>query len=186
MNKQPEVTQATKNRITEAFFSIYEHKPINKIRIIDITTAAHCNRSTFYEYFKDIYDVLEYLENRIIQDIISTAKKYAVQNADDHLPQMAEIYNRNGRYICTLLGDNGDPKFLTMFKKALYSAFLDKEQLTDSTEVEIIYEYSLTGFIMAFRWWYLHQNQCPLESFINIMHSLIANGTLNALESLTS
>ena len=186
MKKHPEITQATKNRITEAFFRVYEDKPINKIRIIDITEAANCNRSTFYEYFKDIYDVLEYLEERIIQDIIVTAKKYAAQNAGDHLPQMAAIYDRNGKYICRLLGDDGDPKFMTLFKDALYSAFLDKEHIADSMEAKIIYEYSLTGFIMAFCWWYLHQDQCPLESFIKIMHSLIAKGTLNTLGSLAS
>lgn len=99
---------------------------------------------------------------------------------------MAEIYKRNGRYICTLLGENGDPKFLTLFKNALYSAFLDKEQISDSTEAGIIYEYSLTGFIMAFRWWYLHQENYPLEKFMQTMHSLIANGTLNTLSNLSS
>ncbi len=184
MNKQPEITHATKNRITDAFFSVYETTPINKIRIIDITTAAGCNRSTFYEYFTDIYDVLDYLENRIIQDVISTANTHAIKRAADHLPQMADIYTRNGKYICCLLGENGDPKFLALFKNALYSAFLNKEQLSDSLTAEIIYEYSLTGFIMGFRFWYLHQSEISLDEFVSTMESLITKGTINTLIDL--
>ncbi len=184
MKKQPEVTMATKNRIADAFFTVYETTPINKIRIIDITTTAHCNRSTFYEYFRDIYDVLDYLEERIIQDVIETASKYAVEGAADHIPQMAEIYDRNGRYICCLLGENGDPRFLTIFKNALYTAFLKKENLSDNVTSEIVYEFSLTGFIMSFRWWYLHQEECSLDCFIETMQSLIMHGTMITIRDI--
>jgi AcrR family transcriptional regulator len=181
VNKQPEKTQATKNRIAEAFFSVYETAPINKIRIIDITKAADCNRSTFYEYFRDIYDVLDYIEGRIIQDVKVTAMQYAENNDADHLPQIADIYKRNGRYICCLLGDSGDPKFLELFKDALYTSFLTKEHLSDSAAAGIIYEYSLTGLIMGFRWWYLHQESMSLDEFIDIMQSLVVRGTFETL-----
>lgn len=183
MNKQPEVTLATKNRIADAFFTLYECNPINKIRIIDITKEAKCNRSTFYEYFTDIYAVLEYVEERIIQDIINLAP-YADNNTyDNYLDAIIDIYTRNGRYISVLLGENGDPRFISLFKETLFQNFLSKHHLKDSMNASIIYEYSITGLIMSFRYWYLNKEQLPLEDFLKIVRNLITNGTLQSIMS---
>ncbi len=182
MNKQPEITWATKNRITDAFFTIYEKTPINKIRIIDITKTAGCNRSTFYEYFKDIYDILEFGEERIIEDIVSSANKESDQSDAELLPTIQQVYLRNGKNICILLGENGDSRFLQRFKDALYQKFLSAQQIQDNAVSELSYEYSLTGLIMSFRWWYLHQDTCSMEEFLKIMQSLITQGTLNTLK----
>ncbi|MCD7949224.1 MAG: TetR/AcrR family transcriptional regulator [Erysipelotrichaceae bacterium] len=178
MKKQPEITKATKDRITEAFFELYTHQTINKIRIIDITNKAHCHRSTFYEYFVDIYAVLDYLEKRIIDDIIHNIDlTYNIS-----LEAIAKIYQRNGKYICVLLGETGDPKFLSYFKEALYKPFLDKQNIPDNGINELIYEYSLTGLIIAFRYWYLHQDICSLDKFLEIMQKMIQQGSISLLQ----
>lgn len=182
MKKQPEITEATKNRITDAFFKLYETKPINKIRIIDITTAAKCNRSTFYEYFSDIYKVLEYGEQRIVQSICTTSSKEYSMEGKELLQEIANIYIENGKYLCILLGENGDPKFLTQLKSVLYDKFLEKQQLEDNYQTELVYEYSLTGLIMAFRWWYLHQDICSIEEYIKVMKGIIQKGALSVLQ----
>ena len=59
MKKQPEITVQTKQNLTDAFWQIYCTKRIDKITVRDITTKAGYNRGTFYEYFRDVYDVLE-------------------------------------------------------------------------------------------------------------------------------
>lgn len=37
-----------------------------KITVKDITNKAGYNRGTFYEYFTDVYDVLNYIEDSLI------------------------------------------------------------------------------------------------------------------------
>lgn len=54
VNKQPEVTELTKTKLRRAFWSLYEHEPIEKISIKQITDIAGYNRGTFYLYFKDV------------------------------------------------------------------------------------------------------------------------------------
>ena len=51
MNKQPEVRARTRERIVEAFFSLYEGRALREVTVGEVAAAAHVNRSTFYEYF---------------------------------------------------------------------------------------------------------------------------------------
>lgn len=61
MHKQPDITAATRKKIMDSFWNIYITTPIDKITISAITKSAGVHRSTFYEYFKDIYDLKDYL-----------------------------------------------------------------------------------------------------------------------------
>ncbi len=60
-------------------------KPIEKISIRELTDTAGYNRTTFYNYFSDIYDVLDYIENSSIRYvkkniIIDMKKKIRANN----------------------------------------------------------------------------------------------------------
>lgn len=50
MNKQPEVTEKTRNMIIQTFCEMYEQMPVEKIFIKDLMQRAGYNRSTFYQY----------------------------------------------------------------------------------------------------------------------------------------
>jgi len=56
MNKHPEITAQTRENLMQAFWSLYRQKKIDTISIKEITATAGYHRSTFYEYFVDIYD----------------------------------------------------------------------------------------------------------------------------------
>ncbi|MGN0261910.1 MAG: TetR/AcrR family transcriptional regulator [Eggerthellaceae bacterium] len=48
-----------RQRIIDEFWILLEKTHISKIGVKAITSAAHCNRTTFYYYFNDIYDLLQ-------------------------------------------------------------------------------------------------------------------------------
>ena len=87
MKKQPEITKQTKQNLSDAFWQIYCEKRIEKITVKDITTKAGYNRSTFYEYYTDVYDVLEQIESSVLPDI-EKHKKIA-QKKSMHIPLRA-------------------------------------------------------------------------------------------------
>lgn len=66
MNKRPEVTEATRQRFMDAFSRLYAEKPVEKITVTEIARLAGHNRVTFYQYFKDAYDVLDAMEDEFI------------------------------------------------------------------------------------------------------------------------
>lgn len=65
MNKHASTHQS----LIDAFWELYTQKRIDKITVREITAKAGCNRGTFYEYFLDVYDVLEQIENGLIPEI---------------------------------------------------------------------------------------------------------------------
>lgn len=63
-------TKYSKRMIRESLFELMKEKPINKISVTEICKTADVNRSTFYSYYTDIYD----LHEKIIGEFFSIQK----------------------------------------------------------------------------------------------------------------
>ncbi len=68
MNKQPEITDATREALVNAFFQSAKKKSIDKVTIKEITDLAGYNRTTFYRYFEDVYALVEYAEDEFLKN----------------------------------------------------------------------------------------------------------------------
>ncbi len=76
MKKHPKITEQTKQTLVKFFLLSNKENKIHKITINDICKMANYNRSTFYQYFSDIYDLRNFIENKLYQilyKIISTS-----------------------------------------------------------------------------------------------------------------
>ena len=56
----------TRDKLVSSFKQLVIGRGFDKLTVRDITDAAGVSRSTFYLYFKDKYDVIEYIFNREI------------------------------------------------------------------------------------------------------------------------
>lgn len=66
MKKQPEITEKTRQAFIDVFCELYSQKPIEKISVQDIASKAGYNRSTFYQHFADIYELLDSVESDLL------------------------------------------------------------------------------------------------------------------------
>lgn len=71
MNKQPEITDATRQRILDSFWNIFQTTPLEKITVGQISTGADIHRSSFYRYFTDVYQVLDAFQNQLLEALIA-------------------------------------------------------------------------------------------------------------------
>lgn len=69
MKKQPQITEKTKQKFVEVFCELYSQKPIEKISVQEISNKSGYNRSTFYQYFTDIYELLDSVENDLLNEM---------------------------------------------------------------------------------------------------------------------
>lgn len=70
--KNNQRSKETKNCILNIFCELLKQKNISKITVQEVCQKADINRSTFYAHYRDIYDLLENIENdmeRQIKDI---------------------------------------------------------------------------------------------------------------------
>ena len=73
MNKQPEITEATRRSIMDAFWLLYQEMSVDRITVERLASEAHVHRSTFYRYFRDVYDVLEQIQDRELTELAKDA-----------------------------------------------------------------------------------------------------------------
>ncbi|WP_418710506.1 TetR/AcrR family transcriptional regulator [Allofournierella sp.] len=182
MNKQPEITAATRQRLIDAFWTVYGQKRIEQIRVKEIAQLAHCHRGTFYEYFNDIYDLLNQEENEIIiqlEEMLSVRLQGSQE--EDGLKNIAEFYLKNGKRLNLLIGTGGYNAFLIRFKKALYPLFRTANSVADTKRSAIIYEFGINGLLMAFHAWYEHQDRMAIEDLLILLRLMIERGIPSAM-----
>ena len=59
----------TKNIIKESLLKLLETKEIHQVTVTDICKNADINRGTFYNYYKDAYDLLQCMEDELFAQI---------------------------------------------------------------------------------------------------------------------
>ncbi|WP_299994221.1 TetR/AcrR family transcriptional regulator [uncultured Clostridium sp.] len=70
------MAQTTKRAFAESLKKLLSQKPLDKIKIADITNDCEVNRQTFYYHFKDIYDLLEWIYTNEATRALGDKKTY--------------------------------------------------------------------------------------------------------------
>ncbi len=160
MHKQPQVTEQTKANIRQAFWELYAERPIENITVKQVTDRAGYNRATFYLYFKDIYDVLQQIEDELIgllEKLVHTRlMRESEPDFSGHMGVLLELARRYSLQFQVLLGDRGDPAFATRFKQVLapmLDRFLVTERALTQREADLLREFYLSGLLSVVVAW---------------------------------
>ncbi len=62
-------SENTRKHIQSAYLKLMRDKNWDRITVIEVCSAAGITRGTFYQYYDDIYDVVEQLENTLLTDL---------------------------------------------------------------------------------------------------------------------
>ncbi|MDF3002284.1 MAG: TetR/AcrR family transcriptional regulator, partial [Bacillota bacterium] len=183
MNHDSQRVAETKDRIKEAFFDLYETKKIEKISIKEITDRASLNRGTFYIYYKDIYDLLEKAEDEFLEELVDKIKGAAtmiLRGGDIH-PFMPPLffYEKYGRYLKVLLGNNGDPNYVykikSILKKTLHRLMLE-ENLPVVPRTEYVIEYMASAQIGMMTFWIQRDMEIPIDEMGDLIREISLHG----------
>jgi AcrR family transcriptional regulator len=178
MKKNPEATALTRENLMQAFWSLYCQKKIEHISIKEITDKAGYHRSTFYEYFFDIHDLLNQLENSLLAYIKEKVVNSLAVDRYDDIPQgLADLYESKGNYLSVLLGENGDPYFSKKLKAVMGSALVNPFGLSESElHTSYILEFGLSAIIATITYWYRNNKNLPSKELVSLIRSMLMNG----------
>jgi AcrR family transcriptional regulator len=185
VNKQPEITAQTKQNLIDAFWFLYCEKRIEKITVKEITQKAGYNRGTFYEYFTDVYDVLEQIEQSLIPSLEELPPISLPQgNMGMPLDMFMTLYDQNSKYYSVLLGDNGDPAFASKLKnsiKPMIKQAFSADYAANDIEFDFLVEYVLSASIGIMSYWFRQNKALPAEDLISLMYDVMENGVMKRI-----
>lgn len=113
----------TKVKISHAFWKLLQEKGYAQITIKQLLAEAQINRTTFYAHYADKEALLNSEEDELFNDLLQIVKKAPVEevttrNIDGQ--KLQEYYHRVASYVyehrerlAILLGEKGDPSFLS-------------------------------------------------------------------------
>jgi AcrR family transcriptional regulator len=186
MKKQTEITTQTKQNLMDAFWQIYCSKGIEKITVKEITAKAGYNRSTFYEYFKGVYDVLENIENSLLLGPQNLPPLILEDNVSNLLliEPFVNIFEKNRKYYTILLGDDGDSSFQSKMKitvKDILKRKLISQGLIDNYELDFTLEYTLSAMIGVLNYYFSLEVTPPRDKLLELIYELTHNGLMHKL-----
>lgn len=172
MKKQQDTTNETKNSFIVSFCKLYMKKPIEKISIRELTDTAGYNRTTFYNYFSDIYDVLDYIENSSIRyvkkNIIIDMKKE--NPSKQFINTFLNIYENWESYIKVLLSNQNSAHFTDRLKKELFNSCMDAFNLPkNNIRAEYILDFYLSAIISVISRWIRNQSEMSSLEMANLL-----------------
>ncbi|HIS25724.1 MAG TPA: TetR/AcrR family transcriptional regulator [Candidatus Pullilachnospira intestinigallinarum] len=91
----------TKKSIINAFLELRSKKALEKITVRELCEKAEINKSTFYTHFKDIYDLSEYLETQLVDQVVCSLQH------PEYLFSKPEVFIRELTYAYAVDPDRG-------------------------------------------------------------------------------
>ena len=170
--------ETTKDRILNAFWKLAEQNSLYSIKVKHVTDLAACNRCTFYQYFNDIYDLLDFAEDDLLQKIQNSIEH--AYSPDISHQQMLHIaaasFHQYGKYLALLFGPNGSPSFQMKYKKALRPIVSRLIQSSGHTDNEFLCEYITGAFISTVCYWYEHPDIMTVNELVSMIYQLMTEG----------
>lgn len=175
MAKRPEITEQTRANLVNAFWILLKEKKLDKITVKDITDRAGYYRSTFYEYFTDINDLVNQAEDEIIERGIRQAKRSLADMAPEKFVNLSiEFYNQNAEHLSLLMGEGGDAAFASKLKdhlRPIVSEHFDSGH--HRAEHEYIIEYVLSALYGTLLYWFQREQDLSPEELTGLITPVI-------------
>ena len=187
--KEDRRVRRTKKLLTQALTRLLQEKQVNEITVRELTDLADMNRGTFYLYYKDIFDMLEKIEDSMfaaLDVIMERHEKDAL--AADTKPILLDLFNfiqENKEMSRVLLSVNGDMNFLhrlnEVVREKCRSAWLTLRNGRDEDTFDYHYSFVVFGCAGVIRAWV--NRDCPesAEEMAELSDLMIRRGSLTDL-----
>lgn len=162
----------TEQQICETLIDIMEDTPLSKIKVTELTRQAGVSRSTFYNYYDSIFEVVQAIEDDFLSHIVDE-KDVGTDNDADVVAANFSYVRDHLRVFQILLGPNGDPSFTARFgnrsKRILASIAGDSRSNLTETQLAILDEFAMAGKLRVFQWWAQHKNDVSVNEIIDML-----------------
>ena len=151
----------TKNQLRQGLARLMLEKSLKEITVKELTDLVDMNRGTFYLHYRDIYDMVEKIEDTIMtefQRILDSVSDEELSRS--LLPLFSRIYAylaENADLCAAFLGEKGDITFLERLKGLVhdkcFQTWEKKYEHIDARQFEYFYAFIISGHIGLIQTW---------------------------------
>ena len=152
VKKEDRRVRRTKKLLTQALTELMQQKQVKEITVTELTDLADMNRGTFYLYYKDIFDMLEHIEDNMFQALNEILERHekenVVQETEPILRDILGFIQENQEMVRVLLSPHGDMNFLHRLNDVLREKCLQfvRRVAPNEGEASFDYQYSFVIF----------------------------------------
>lgn len=155
--------------ILDVFMKLLEKDDIRKITVNEICQDAHINRSTFYNHFKDVYDVLDRIWETNMKEIENLfSKKAPSTDRRDNLRLILEYMKENN----LLYRVSFHSPIRENIYKGFHYLFKSHEIKNDNLKDEYYMHFYEQGMLSTISYWLDHECDLDTEKLLDVLENM--------------
>ena len=187
--KEDRRVRRTKKLLTQALTQLLQEKQINEITVKELTDLADMNRGTFYLYYKDMFDMLEKIEDGMFEALDAIVSLHEHDDVSQQTkPILLDLFRfiQDNQEMCrVLLSPHGDMNFLHRLNEVVREKCLKAwpNIRKEKGEADFDYHYSFVVFGCAgvIRAWVNRNCQESAEKMAEMAYGMILRGSLSGV-----
>ena len=184
--KEDRRVRRTKKLLTQALTQLLQEKQINEITVKELTDLADMNRGTFYLYYKDMFDMLEKIEDGMFEALDAIVSLHEHDDMSQQTkPILLDLFRfiEDNQEMCrVLLSPHGDMNFLHRLNEVVREKCLKAwpNIRKEKGEADFDYHYSFVVFGCAgiIRAWVNRNCSESAEKMAEMAYGMILRGSL--------
>ena len=174
----------TKKSLKDGLAKLMLEKSMNDISVKELTEYVDLNRGTFYLHYKDIFDMVEQVENEMLQELKTVMNSHSTKEINcKPLPLLADafIFLKENAPMCTvLLSTNGDIAFVKKLKDVVrekcFKDWMILFNVEKADKFEYVYSFILSGCLGLFESWLKDGLNEPPKEMAKLAEDIILHG----------
>lgn len=118
-------TKYTRKAIRAAFFELLKETPLNRITVKSICEKADINRTTFYRYYTDAFDLMDQIEADLFSSVQHYIQELGIKAPEQAIEAMLKLTINNNEFYTILVADNTDHRYIRRMIANSYPVFQD-------------------------------------------------------------
>ena len=177
--KSPQRRTLTKRLIQEAMLTLLKTHSIQEITVRELCDMAGVNRTTFYNHYDGIYEVMGEIEENFLMQLVEEPGA-AQGDLSQHIERLCEKIQQNADVALLLLTNHADPAFSAKLMKLQACGTVWHETISSysAAEYELLAQFISGGaYAMICHWLESGCKQTP-KQIAALMTRVIQNGIL--------
>ena len=191
--KQDRRVRKSKDSLKNSLIELMQSKSVNNITVKELVIKADLNRSTFYNYYCDIPDMLKKLEEELYTEFLYTIERHIYKcdkNIDisegthEFIEDMCNVIKDNYDFCKCIFSKNGDLNFLFELEEIIENHLRDqlKEKFDRKVDhLSYVYSFFKSGYIGILKTWMKGGCKESTKEIAYLTYNLL-KGVINSLK----